>query len=251
MPKKIKTINPINLYELQYICYPGYAARLELVGGIIYRDSTITITNLATNATLWSYTLDNISIDSDLGAFQSQVNLTHPASTLTPDFIPYMRPTGGAVMTGFRKTWYLDGGATGEKFTISSNGYLTSRILVIEEEHNNATAAIVSYSPTSVPNTATTINFNVKSFGFVNGSTLYWTIVLNVGHPYSHLPAQSNDFQTISGSFTINDNAGSFSVIVQGTTGSELNEFFRVDVRQNSITGEILCTSPTINIAAS
>lgn len=257
MAKKIKLIKPTDTSSLTYTCPPGYAARLELVGGYIAIYSSIQIIDLATNVSVWSLYLETFNINSDapllgerwLGSGSTGSSMI----SIPPEYIAYYGTQAGyqTPIQGFRKIWYLDGGAVGEKFTISSPNGLTARILVIEEEHNNPAASISSVSTTNVASAGAYVYFNVVSSNFSNGSTLYWTINHNAGSPYQSYQTNNDDFLATNGSFTINNNAGSFMIQVKPGPSypyNEYQEYFKVAIRQNSITGDILGLSPVITI---
>lgn len=257
MAKKIKLIKPTDTTSLTYTCPPGYAARLELVGGYIQSGSTIQIIDLATNLSVWSLYLETFAINSDAPLLGERYTYSSGSSMISipPEYIAYYATQVGSStpIQGFRKIWYLDGGAVGEKFTISSPNGLTARILVIEEEHNNPAASISSVSSTSVNGTAGAyVYFNVVSSNFSDGSTLYWTINHNAGSPYQSYQTNNDDFLATNGSFTINNNAGSFMIQVKPAIYpyNEWQEYFKVAIRQNSITGDILGLSPVITISA-
>jgi len=79
------------------------------------------------------------------------------------------------------------------------------------------------------------ITFDVSGTNITNG-TYYWTLT-NAG-----------DFGTSSGSFTITDNVGSFSVTPSADGTLEGEETFTASIRSGSISGTVLATSSSVII---
>ena len=67
---------------------------------------------------------------------------------------------------------------------------------------------------------------------FITTGTYYWTV-----------EDRTSDFSTISGTFTITSNAGSFTVTPTADGISEEQEIYTVAIRSGSITGPILATA--------
>lgn len=92
----------------------------------------------------------------------------------------------------------------------------------------------ISPSSTSV-NEGSSVTFTVTTQGLTNGTTLYWSTA-------------SSDFSPSSGSFTINNNTGSFSITAIADVTTEGTEIYSVNVRTGSISGTIVASaSVTIN----
>lgn len=246
MPKKIKLIKPTGPNLLTYTCPPGYAARLELVGGIIPADAELQVIDLATNVTVWSVGALPLSINSDAPLLGERYSGGSSSISIPPEYIAY---TIGERIQGIRKIWYLDGGAVGEKFMISSLTSITARILVIEEDSNFPALAIKSITPpffnTAQGDSGGTMTFDIAAVNY-NGSTLYWFI----RHGTSSYQTSNSDFQSVTGNFTVNSNVGSFTIEILGRGGAgENNEYFRVEIReQNSLSAPVIATSPDIII---
>jgi hypothetical protein len=93
---------------------------------------------------------------------------------------------------------------------------------------------------TSIPssiNESDTGTFNVTTTNVTNGTTLYWNIQTN-----------ASDFSISSGSFTITNNSGSFTVNPTADLTTEGAETFTVSVHIGSITGTTLVTSNPVTI---
>ena len=77
---------------------------------------------------------------------------------------------------------------------------------------------------------------NVSTTNVSNGTTLYWTVT------------PSGDFGTSSGNFTINSNAGSFTVTPTADSTTEGSETGTIEIRTGSTSGTIVATDTfTIN----
>ena len=98
-----------------------------------------------------------------------------------------------------------------------------------------ATYAVATAGSFTSVNEGSSLTFNVTGTNIVDG-TYYWT------------SSNTTDFATISGSFTITSNAGSFSVTPTADLTTEGAETFTVSVRTDSTAGTIVATSSTITI---
>lgn len=119
----------------------------------------------------------------------------------------------------------------------TSTGSLSSSTTI----NDTSTTPIVTstYSVTPTANNVdegSSLTFNVATTNVANGTTLYWTVT-NAG-----------DFATSSGSFTINSNAGSFSVTPVADTATEGAETFSASIRTGSVSGTIVATSSSVTI---
>ena len=76
-----------------------------------------------------------------------------------------------------------------------------------------------------------------------NGTTLYWTIESVSG------TVNANDFEGgLTGSFTINNNAGSFTIVPKRDVIKENQEAFRIRIRTTSTSGTVVATSSDLII---
>lgn len=71
----------------------------------------------------------------------------------------------------------------------------------------------------------------------ISDGTYYWTI--------NHVTTLDADFSAVSGSFTITNNSGSFTVTPTADTTTEGTETFTVSIRSGSISGTVLATTST------
>lgn len=89
------------------------------------------------------------------------------------------------------------------------------------------------------PNEGNALTFYVGGSGISNG-TYYWTI--------TNSETSNDDFTATSGTVTVTNNSGSFTITPTADGTTEGNETFTVNLRQGSTSGTILVTSGTITI---
>lgn len=82
--------------------------------------------------------------------------------------------------------------------------------------------------------------FNVTTTNVLNGTTLYWTI--------NNLTTTNDDFVATSGSFTINNNAGSFTVDTEPDAPGGSGEYFIVNLKTGSTSGPTVRNTPPLII---
>lgn len=100
-----------------------------------------------------------------------------------------------------------------------------------------------SYSFGTIPssiNEGSSGTFNVNTTNIADSTTLYWSI--------DFFQTSAADFSSTSGSFTINSNAGSFSVTISADSSTEGTENFRVALRTGSVGGTIQVYSSYVSI---
>jgi hypothetical protein len=88
--------------------------------------------------------------------------------------------------------------------------------------------------------------YRISTTNIPNGTTLYWT--LSVLAPIGYTPAVGADLTSTNGSFVVNSNEGVFNVPIFADSLLEGLEAFRIDIREGSITGNILYTSNRVLI---
>jgi len=93
--------------------------------------------------------------------------------------------------------------------------------------------------PTSI-NEGSSGTFNLDTTNISNGTTLYWTI--------NHINTTSADFNSTSGSFIINSNAGSFNITTIDDSATEGGETFTVSIRTDSTSGTVVAISNSVTI---
>lgn len=97
----------------------------------------------------------------------------------------------------------------------------------------------ISSYPVSI-NEGATGSYSVTTYGVADGTTLYWTANDTTTSPV--------DFGATSGSFTITDGSGSFSITPAADYTTEGSETFTVSVRTESTTGTVVASTGTISV---
>jgi hypothetical protein len=102
-----------------------------------------------------------------------------------------------------------------------------------------------TYKFSSIPSSideGTTYTFDFKTTDVPDGMVLYWAMI--------NATTNASDFASgiTSGSFTITNQTGSFTVTTLADHTTEGSEQFTIEVRKNSSTGEIVATSSAITV---
>jgi len=100
-----------------------------------------------------------------------------------------------------------------------------------------------TYQFTSIPvsiNEKASATFELSTTNVLNNTRLYWTVL--------HNTTSSQDFVSDSGSFTITNNLGSFTLSTVADLTTEGNQTFRIQLRKGSTSGDIVATSNLITI---
>jgi hypothetical protein len=173
-----------------------------------------TVEHGTTDAADFGTTSGSFTITSNVGSFSIPVatNLTAEGAQTFTVRIRYLSITGEIV-------------ATSSTVTIPAKTYAFT-----------LTPTVINES------TGTSGNFTLTTTNVTNGTTLFWTVLNGT--------TVDSDFTSTSGSFTINSNTGTFSVPIVSDAILEGSETFSVQVRYQSITGEIVATSASVTISA-
>ena len=173
-----------------------------------------TVEHGTTDAADFGATSGSFTITSNVGSFSVPVatNLTAEGAQTFTVKIRYLSITGEVV-------------ATSASVTIPAKTYTFT-----------LTPTVINES------TGTSGNFTLTTTNVTNGTTLFWTVLNGT--------TVDSDFTSTSGSFTINSNTGTFSVPIAADAILEGSETFSVQVRYQSITGEIVATSASVTISA-
>lgn len=127
-----------------------------------------------------------------------------------------------------------------ESFTISlRSGGVDGPILGTSTAVTITDTSVETYAisaASSSINEGSALGFTVSTQGVPDSTTLYWTV------------SSAADFSASSGSFTITNNSGIFSVTPTADSITEGSETFTVSVRTGSSSGDIVATSSTITI---
>jgi len=155
-------------------------------------------------------------------------------STLTPGIVyldengSYSNPSSTGADFGGVGSWKI-----WARFNITRHWTTSDTVTVTQA----ATYSVAAAGGATSVNEGSSLTFNVTTTNVPNGTTLYWTV------------SNAGDFGTSSGSFIINNNAGSFSVTP--TADNSINEgaeTFQAQVRINGTGGTVKATSATITI---
>ena len=88
------------------------------------------------------------------------------------------------------------------------------------------------------------IIFTVETpVSIANGTVMYWEIV-----SMSPNPTSTNDFVDATGTVTINNHTGSFTITSRNDVDTESDEYFKVVVRKTSPSGQIACASEIVTL---
>jgi len=150
---------------------------------------------------------------------------------------------GGPVRIGRR--W--DGNAESQYFFPGDiavakiySGVLSDAEIVAAWDATKNTYPNYTFGPASSNvNEGSSLTFTVNGARIVDG-TYYWTVNNNT--------SSNGDFGTTSGSFTITNNSGSFSVTPTADVTTEGSQTFTVSIRSGSISGPVLATSISVTI---
>jgi hypothetical protein len=92
-------------------------------------------------------------------------------------------------------------------------------------------------------NEGSSVTFTVNTFNVSNGTQLYWSLASGPGFTASDFADGAG-----TGSFTINNNTGSFVRTLAADYVTEGAEFFLIEIRINSVGGQIVSTSDVISV---
>ena len=193
--------------------------------------------------------------------------------TVNPDVVTWSSPSSGATLSGTVGTAYTQSlsatSAAGRAITYTadalpaglniSGSSITgtptanssiSTLLTATAATTQKTAtrtfnwniAAITYTITpasSSVNEGSALTFNVGGTGITNG-TYYWSI--------NNTTTAAGDFSASTGSFTITNNVGSFTVTAVADATTEGAQTFTVSLRTGSVSGTIVATSSTVTI---
>jgi subtilisin family serine protease/plastocyanin len=208
---------------------PSYDSLTSSASSINEGDTvTFTVsTSNVINGTTIGYTVSGISA-SDLSSGSLTGDITINSNTGSVSFT-----LDNDVTTEGNETLTLTLAATDSAST--ATGSLNRSVTIIDTSQAPTPTYDVSPAANNV-NEGSSLTFNVTTTNVSNGTTLYWTVT-NAG-----------DFGTSSGSFTINSDAGSFSVTPTADTTTEGAETFQAQIRTGSTSGTIVDTSTSVTI---
>jgi len=183
----------------------------------------VTTTNV-TNGTTLFWTVEHGTTNSaDFGATSGSFTINSNSGTFSVPIATNLFIEGAETFTV--KIRYLS--ITGEVVATSSTVTIPAKTYTF------------SLVPSSI-NEGASGTFNFTTFNIPNGTTLFWTI--------DNISTVDSDFIATSGSFTINNNAGTFNVSIATDALVDAAETFRVQVRYQSIDGQIVASSSIVAI---
>ena len=193
--------------------------------------------------------------------------------TVNPDVVTWSSPSSGATLSGTVGTAYTQSlsatSAAGQAITYTadalpaglniSGSSITgtptaassiSTLLTATAATTQKTATrtfnwnIITLTYTITPasssvNEGSALTFNVGGTNITNG-TYYWSI--------NNTTTAAGDFSASTGSFTITNNVGSFTVTATADATLEGAQTFTVSLRTGSVSGTIVATSSTVTI---
>ena len=118
------------------------------------------------------------------------------------------------------------------------NGQASVAMTIIDNSLSTPPTFTVTPASSSV-NEGSPMIYTVGGSNIING-TYYWTIQNDINF--------LNDFGTFSGSFTITNNAGTFSVTPSADLVTEGTEAFSIELRTGSATGPVVFTGAPVTI---
>ena len=206
----------------------------------------VTTTNVP-NGTVLYYTIDNLSTEAaDFTGSVVQGSVTINSNTGSFNITPSADVTteGAQTFRVYLRTDSVSGTivATSASVTINDTSVAGPPPPPPPVPPPPPPPAAPTYSFTTTPasvNEGSAATFVVATTNVANGTTLYY-VVDNI--------TTGGDFGTLSGSFTINSNSGTFSVTPTADALTEGTESFRMLVKTGSTTGTTVATSASVNV---
>jgi hypothetical protein len=123
--------------------------------------------------------------------------------------------------------------------TGSINGTIVDTTNIITVEDTSTSSYTLTQSTSSVDE-GQSVSFTLTTTGITDGTILYYTT--------TGTASTTTDITALSGSFTINNNSGTFSINVNQDYEIDDAETLTVSVRVGSVSGSIVATSQVITI---
>ena len=175
-------------------------------------------------------------------------------SNFTPSRVPFTRTSQNSnstqLLLNMNSTFTLSTDSSSNAIPVTNTGLVTYSVLTpfnrpyVTPPTVIVSSAVVTLS-TTTPNEGDTITVNVVGTNTPNG-TYYYTLQEELGT--GALTGADFTSGSLSGSFNINGNSGSFPITVTRDLLTEGNEVFTIYVRQTSTSGPIIGTSAEITI---
>ena len=191
----------------------------------------VTTTSLSNTTLYWSIDLSGGITAGDFSATSGSFSITSGSGSFSITTTPDMTTEGGEAFVLSIRTGSVTGTVRAQTTVSITDTSLTRTYAFgfIPTSINEGNTGIFNVNTTNIPNSPTT--------------TLYWTIV--------NTSTTNLDFSATSGSFSITNNAGSFSItptLDMTKTGVESTESFYVQIRTDSTSGTVVATSSNVNV---
>ena len=193
---------------------------------------TVNTTNVSNGTTLYWTTNSTTTSPADFSPALDAGSFTINTNTAT-----ITRPVTADLLTEGVESFQLNIRTSSTSGTIVA----TSAVITIND---------ISFTPPPTPtytvtpvttsiNEGSNLTFNVLGTNITDG-TYYWSI--------NNSTTSNTDFSTLSGSFSITNNAGSFIVTPVADSLTEGSETFSVSIRTSSTNGTVVATSSTVTV---
>jgi hypothetical protein len=218
------------------------------------------LTDQTVRPTVGNYSILYQAAGQDYQGYLTNVRVAKSAiysANFTPSRTPFTRTSQGAtnvqLLLNHKTSGTLATDSSANNLTVLNTNISFSTLSPYTVPFVSSTPPVLVSATVTPSSTAvtegTTITFSVASTNAANG-TYYYTIEETAGGIGTLTTA---DFSTgsLSGSFTITGNSGSFPLTVTRDLTTEGDESFSIYVRSTSITGPVLGVSPIIDITDS
>jgi len=182
-------------------------------------------TNITNGTYYWS--INNISTAAgDFSASTGSFTITNNVGSFTVTAVADATTEGAQTFTVSLRTGSVSGPVVATSSTVTIND-------------TSLTPTYTITPASSSVNEGSALTFNVGGTNITNG-TYYWSI--------NNTTTAAGDFSASTGSFTITNNVGSFTVTATADATLEGAQTFTVSLRTGSVSGTIVATSSTVTI---
>lgn len=186
---------------------------------------TVSTTNVPNNTTLyWNINSSSSAIAGDIDISQGTVTIQNNTASfsfrINNDLTTELTES---LIFSLRTSSY------------TGNIVATSPVISINDTSRSVPTYTITPASSSVDE-GNSLTFNISTTNVSNGTVLYWTL------------SDITQFNVGSGSVTINNNAGSFTVTPKTDFTTEGSTNFSASLRTNSITGTVVANSSSVTI---
>lgn len=194
---------------------------------------------------------DSISLSYDVQTIPNRINIYNSENNLVvtsgwKGVAAYAGPWGASISTATTGTLsFLKSTGGGDQRWYTINAEHAGNASITDAWTTTLSCAAVTSTYTITPSSTSvneggTITFNVATTNVPTGTVLYYSLAGISGADVSD--------NALGGSFTITNNAGSFSKTFVNDTVTEGAETFTASVRVNSVVGEVKATSVVVTL---